>query len=115
VKSRSNFFNVIKIIKNKTLFIKSVGLLLLFSKTAFSKVLIIYPKKRISEVNVMKKIIKDEVGIPQKMIQFKEAERCKGNSDYDMVICLNKKNGELTFPTYKGDLVAKKYNYFLNN
>ena len=115
MKSRSNFLNVIKIIKNKKPNIKIVSLLLLFSKTAFTKVLIIYPNKRLSEVNMMKKIIKEEVGIPQKMIKFKEAELCKGNSDYDMVICLNKKNGELTVPTYKGDLIAKKYNYFLNN
>ena len=115
MKSRFKFFTVIQFIKNKTLFIKIVGLLLLFSKTAYSKVLIIYPEKRINEINVMKKIIEEKVGIPQKMIQFKEAEQCKGNSDYDMVICLNKKNGELTFPTYNGDLIAKKYNYFLNN
>tara|TARA_X000000950_G_C13827060_1_gene624480 strand:- start:1045 stop:1392 length:348 start_codon:yes stop_codon:yes gene_type:complete len=115
VKSRFNFLSVINIIQNKASHTKPLVLLLLLSKTAFSKILIVYPEKRLNEINVMKEIIEDKIGIPQKMIQFKEAEQCKDNSDYDMVICLNKKNGELTFPTYNGDLIAKKYNYFLNN
>ena len=114
MKSRSNFLNFHKTIKNKTASIVTL-FLFVFSNNTFSKVLIIYPEKEMEKIKVMKKIINEEVGVPKKMIQFKKSKQCKDNSDYDMVICLNKKNGELTFPTYKGDLIAKKYNYFLNN
>ena len=81
-----------------------------------SKVLIKYEKELEAEREKVRGIIVDKINIPQNMIDEKVASECEEDDKYDLVICLNKKNGgELKFPTVKSFLIKNKYEFFKKN
>ena len=54
-----------------------------------------------------------ELSIPKRLIKTSQTEICSEDEQYDIVICINKKNGEeLKFPTVKNFLIKNKYEIF---
>ena len=80
---------------------------------SYGKVLITYPSSQVVKKNFIKRTLENELKIPKELVDYQKQELCRENEKYDMVICLNNKKGELTFPTFKKNLVQKKYEIFL--
>ena len=87
----------------------------LFSMNTYSAILISYPDEQIDKKKFVENFIQHKLNISKKLVKFLKSEKCHANESYDIVICIDKKSGELKFPTYKSDLIAKKYEFFLNN
>lgn len=63
--------------------------------------------------NKVKNILIKQMGIPEELIESKVITSCEEDNLYDIVICLQKKNGgELKFPTVKNFLIKNKYEIF---
>ena len=81
-----------------------------------AKVLIQFDKESRNRKDTVSSIIKSKVGIPEELIDYLMTNECNENNQYDIVICLNKKNGEeLKFPTVKHYLIKSKYELFRKN
>ena len=79
-------------------------------------VLIQYDKNNLKKKNYVENYLLKEMNIPKKLIKIELRDNCSKDDHYDIVICLNKKNGEkITFPTVKNFLIKNKYDEFKNN
>ena len=62
-----------------------------------------------------KEIIINKLLIPKELLQVRLEADCKTGNNFDLVICLDAdKNGEITFPVYKKNILKNTYEVFLN-
>ena len=79
-------------------------------------VLIQYDKNNLKKKNYVEGYLSKELNIPKRLIKIESSDTCSKDDRYDIVICLNKKNGEkISFPTVKNFLIKNKYDVFKNN
>ena len=89
---------------------------LTISLKASAMVLIQYDKNNLRKKSYIENYLLKEMNIPKKLIKIELNDICTKNDHYDIVICLNKKNGEkITFPTVKNFLIKNKYDEFKKN
>ena len=71
-------------------------------------VLIQYDKNNLKKKSYVENYLLKEMNIPKKLIKIELNDICSRDDHYDIVICLNKKNGEkITFPTVKKIFLLK--------
>ena len=90
---------------------------LCIGQIASAQILFIQNQQHLEKSNIIKKNLLDKMLLPKELIHQRKQQDCKTREEdqiqFDLVICLEKKNGELIFPVSKNSILKESYKSFL--